>query len=93
MATTLSVCHNLENSIFNIYVIIDLKVQQVFLIILVWMIAAFKHYSREERKNVIISYDNMSHLNSLKVAQQPLPLPGDLQYLWLDVIDSTFEES
>ena len=50
------------------------------------MIAAFKHYSREERKNVIISYDNMCHLNSLKVARQPLPLPGDLQYLWLDVV-------
>ena len=27
----------------------------------------------------------MCHLNNLKVARQPLPLPGDLAYLWLDM--------
>ena len=32
-----------------------------------------------------MSYDNMCHLNNLKVPKKPLPLPGDLQYLWLDV--------
>ena len=41
--------------------------------------------SREERKDIIVSYDNMCHLNNLKVARKPLPLPGDLKYLWLDV--------
>lgn len=50
------------------------------------MTAALKDLSREERKTVIISYDNMCHLNNLKVARRPLPLPGDLQYLWLDVM-------
>ena len=28
---------------------------------------------------------NMCHLNNLKAAKKPLPLPGDPQYLWLDV--------
>ena len=57
----------------------------MFLLVLVWLIAAFGHKSREERKRIIVSYDNMCHLNNLKVAKKPLPLPGDLQYLWLDV--------
>ena len=47
--------------------------------------AAFGDKSREERKKIIVSYDNMCHLNNLKVAKKPLPLPGDLQYIWLDV--------
>ena len=34
----------------------------------------------------MLSYDNMCHFDNLKVARKPLPLPGDLQYLWLDVI-------
>ena len=47
--------------------------------------AVFGHKSREERKRIIVSYNNMCHLNNLKAARKPLPLPGDLQYLWLDV--------
>jgi len=27
----------------------------------------------------------MCHVNNLKVSKKPLPLTGDLQYLWLDV--------
>ena len=47
--------------------------------------AAFVHKSREERKRVIVSYNNICHLNNLKVAKKPLPLPSNLQYLWLDM--------
>ena len=54
----------------------------MFLLVLVWSMAAFGHKSREERKRTIVSY---GHLNDLKAAKKPLPLPGDLQYLWLDV--------
>jgi hypothetical protein len=59
---------------------------QVFLIVLVWMMAALKNYSREQRKNVVIAYDNMCHLDNLKVARIPLPLPNDYKYIWLDVV-------
>ena len=31
------------------------------------------------------SYDNMYHLNNLKVARRQLTLSGDLAHLWLDV--------
>ena len=44
--------------------------------------AAFGHKSREERKRVIVSYDNVWQFEGSK---KPFPLPGDLQYLWLDV--------
>ena len=57
----------------------------MFLLVLVWLMAVFGHKSREDRKRIVVSYNSMCHLNSLKVAKKPLPLPGDLQYLWLDV--------
>ena len=35
--------------------------------------------TREERQKVVVAYDNMCHLDGLKVVQEPLPLPGYLQ--------------
>ena len=58
---------------------------QVFLLVLVWMIAALGSLTREERKKVVLSYDNMCHLDNLRVAKKALPLPGDLKFLWLDI--------
>ena len=58
---------------------------QVFLLVLTWLIAAFGRKSREDWKKVTVSYDNMCHLNNLKVARRLLPLPGDLAHIWLDV--------
>ena len=49
------------------------------------MLAAFAHLSREERRKKILSYDNMCHLDNLKVAKKALPLPGHLTNLWLDI--------
>ena len=49
------------------------------------MVAALRDLSREERKKVVLSYDNMCHLDNLKVAKKPLPLPGDLSHMWSDV--------
>ena len=49
------------------------------------MIAALGHLDEEKRKQIILSYDNMCHLDNLKVAKTPLPLPGHLSMLWLDV--------
>ena len=33
----------------------------------------------------MLAYDNMCHLNNLRVAKQDLPLPGDLKYIWKDI--------
>uniref|UniRef100_A0A1X7V1C7 CxC5 like cysteine cluster associated with KDZ domain-containing protein n=1 Tax=Amphimedon queenslandica TaxID=400682 RepID=A0A1X7V1C7_AMPQE len=58
---------------------------QVFLIVLVWLIAAIKHLKRRNWKKFILSYDNMCHLDNLRVAKKELPLPGDQKYLRLDM--------
>ena len=58
---------------------------QVFLILLVWMISAMQEMSRKDRQEIYLAYDNMCHLDNLKVAKKPLPLPGDLQFIWLDI--------
>ena len=47
--------------------------------------AALSKLTREERQKVVLSYDNMCHLDNLRIAHKPLPLPGDLQYMWLDI--------
>ena len=49
---------------------------QVFLLILTWLIAAFGHLTRDKWKNVILAYNNMCHVDNLKVAKKVLPLPG-----------------
>ena len=36
-------------------------------------------------KRITVSYDNMCHLNNLKVARCPLPLPGSLTHIWVEV--------
>lgn len=78
---------------------------QVFLIVLMWLITQFGSMSRDAWKKITIAYDNMCHLNNLKVsnnnlaynkiimcplynskvARQPLPLSGDLKFIWTDV--------
>ena len=58
---------------------------QVFLLALTWLVSAFAKATREERQSVVVAYDNMCRLDGLKVAQEPLPLPRDLQYIWRDV--------
>ena len=49
---------------------------QVFLSTIKWLLLAFGSEKREYQKQLIISYDNMCHLNSLKIARKVLPLPG-----------------
>lgn len=47
--------------------------------------ARFGGEAREKWKEVTLSYDNMCHLDNLKVAKKDLPLPGDLKYIWKDI--------
>ena len=58
---------------------------QVFLLVLTWLIAAFGRKRREDWKRITVLYDNMCHLNNLKVARCPLPLPGSLTHIWVEV--------
>ena len=36
-------------------------------------------------KRRFFSYDNMCHLDDLKVAMKPLPLQGHFEHLWMDI--------
>ena len=49
---------------------------QVFLLILTWLISAFGHQTRDKWKQIILAYDNMCHVDNLRVAKKDLPLPG-----------------
>ena len=40
---------------------------------------------REEWAKIVIGYDNMCHLDALKVARNPLPLPPPYSEMWLAV--------
>lgn len=57
----------------------------MFLIVLTWLITSLGHLNCEARKRVVLSYDNMCHLDHLKVAKKPLPLPAPFDSIWLDV--------
>ncbi len=53
---------------------------------LAWLVSLLKGKKREDYKDTItLCYDNMCHLDNLKVAKKPLPLPGDLQFAWMDI--------
>ena len=56
---------------------------QVFLLTLTWLMAAFGTHKREKWQDITVAYDNMCHLNNLKVTKQELPLPGQLRILLL----------
>ena len=53
----------------------------MFLVTLNWLVAALGHMNRPERQKTIVSYDNMCHLDNLKVAKKPLPLPGNPTFI------------
>ena len=57
----------------------------MFFLTLLWMITEFGKLGREVWRKITLSYDNMCNLDSLKVARSPLPLPGDLKYIWQDI--------
>ncbi len=59
---------------------------QVFLILLGWLLSIMKQ--REDASHVpeiILAYDNMCNVCTLKVARRPLPFAPPLDQLWLSV--------
>ena len=39
----------------------------------------------EDWRKMIFSYDNVCHLDNLRLAREPLPLPGDHKDIWRDI--------
>ncbi|XP_065916828.1 uncharacterized protein [Dysidea avara] len=50
---------------------------QVFMLVVMWLVCQFGTKGRDAWKTLTISYDNMCHLNNLRVSRLPLPLPND----------------
>lgn len=55
------------------------------MLVIMWLVCQFGEKGRDAWKSLTIAYDNMCHLNNLRVARSPLPLPGDLKHIWQDV--------
>ena len=58
---------------------------QVFTILLVWLLRVVESIPRDKWGSVVLAYDNMCHLDSLKVARKPLPLPKPFDEMWLAI--------
>lgn len=55
------------------------------MLVVLWLICQFGSKGRDIWKTLTIAYDNMCQLNNLRVARQPLPLPDELKFIWMDV--------
>lgn len=58
---------------------------QVFLMVIRRLYSLLKEVEPSQWKNVVISYDNMCHLDCLRAAQAPLPLPAPYCEMWQKV--------
>ena len=58
---------------------------QVFVIVVEWLYEVLQHLPEDKWEQLVIAYDNMCHLNSLRAAQSPLPLPPPYDQMWIRV--------
>lgn len=58
---------------------------QVFIFTLYWLFEILSQLPTEKWGDIMLSYDNMCSLDSLKVAQKPLPLQTPYDEMWLSI--------
>ena len=58
---------------------------QDFTILPVLLLRVVENIPREKWGNIVLAYDNMCHLDALKVARKPLPLPKPYDEMWLAI--------
>ena len=58
---------------------------QVFLILISWLHETLAKIETDEWSDVVLAYDNMCHLDGMKVAKSPLPLPQPYDKMWLTI--------
>lgn len=58
---------------------------QVFLIVVSFLYEILRHKPEEDWHDIILAYDNMCHLDSLRVANEKLPLPEPYCNMWLKI--------
>ena len=58
----------------------------MFIIVICWLMEVLKGIPVEEWEGVIVAYDNMCHLCSLRAARSPLPsIPAPYNEMWLKI--------
>lgn len=55
---------------------------QVFLIVITWLYETLSKIEFDKWTSVILAYDNMCHLDGLRAARCPLPLPKPYDSMW-----------
>lgn len=58
---------------------------QVFLILISWLFETLKDRDFDSWSSVILAYDNMCHIDNLKAARAPLPLPQPYDQMWKQI--------
>ena len=58
---------------------------QVLLIVLSWLYQTLQSIPQSEWSSVVIAYDNMCHLDSLRALAEPLPLPKPYDTMWTSI--------
>ena len=58
---------------------------QAFLVVILWLYQTLQKIPVSEWGDVVLSYDNMCHLDSLRAAANPLPLPEPYSHMWLKI--------
>ena len=58
---------------------------QVFVIVVELLYEVLQHLPEDKWEQLVIAYDNMCHLNSLRAAQSPLLLPPPYDQMWIRV--------
>lgn len=57
----------------------------MFVILQHWPFENLSSIPEDQWSEVIIAYDNMCHLDSLRIAKNPLPLPPPFDTMWMKV--------
>ena len=57
----------------------------MFMITIKWLMEVLSNVPSSEWKDVVIAYDNMCHLDSLKAARNDLPLEAPFNIMWKSV--------
>lgn len=55
---------------------------QAFMIILTWLLETLKDIPPKNWQDIVVSYDNMCHLDGMRAAKEPLPLPPPYDNMW-----------
>ena len=58
---------------------------QAFLIMLNWLVVILKSVNPAHWSDIVLSYDNMCHVDGMRVAKKPLPWPSPYDRMWMDI--------